>query len=397
MLSLSAILIFGCEKSPNDNPDKDSRSALERYWADDYSGELGIQQGEWTVYGASVPRMFLGGKLLYVTGTNCYNLFVQCHDADKMNTDQMEQTVEILKKEGVPIVRFSGSPFYAGQFHFYFDQKDKYLANLEHLAQLCDEAHILLIPSIFWNTGSVPDYFKEDPAAWGDTSSKTYAHMLSYTTDIVNTLKDHKCLAMWEFGNEFSLAADIAMAGYADIPARAVETAYRGFAELIKSLDPHDRVVASGNSIMRNSQYNQMKYSSWGTDSFDEYVQMCGIFNPDPMTGMSEHIYEEARVFSDKGTVGRSEQVALAKQAAAQLGKVYYVGEFTGPKTAAGDSLMVRKHYISYFAQRVQISLIWNYALKGDIEWSFKADTPYGNMAFNLMREYNERFKTVTE
>ena len=243
----------------------------------------------------------------------------------------------------------------------------------------------------------MPDYYGEDPAAWGDTSSKTYAHMLSYTTDIVNTLKDHKCVAMWEFGNEFNLAADIAMAGYADIPASAVETAYRGFAELIKSLDPHDRVVASGNSIMRNSQYNQMKYASWGTDSFDEYVQMCGIFNPEPMTGMSEHIYEDSRAFSDKGTVGRSEQISYAKQAAAQLGKVYYVGEFTGPKTAGGDSLMVREHFIAYYAQRVQISLMWNYALKGDIEWSFKADTPYGNMAFNLMREYNERFKTVTE
>lgn len=397
VLALMAILISSCEKSPTEDPEKDTRSALERYWADDYAGEIGIQQGEITVYGAAVPRMFLGGKPLYVTGMNCYNLFVQCHEANRMNTDQMEQTVEVLKKEQVPIVRFSGSPFYAGQFHFYFEQKDKYLANLEHLAQLCDEAHILLIPSFYWNTASVPDYYKEVPTAWGDKNSKTHAHMLSYATDIVNTLKDHKCVAMWEFGNEFSLAADIGMAGYTDIPASVVETAYKDFAELVKSLDPHSRVVASGNSIMRNSQYHQMKYASWGTDSFEEYVEVCGIFNPDPMTGMSEHIYEDARVFSDKGTVGRSEQISLAKEAAARLGKVYYVGEFTGPKTAEGDSLKVRKHFISYYAQRVQISLMWNYALKGDIEWSFKADTPYGRMAFNLMREYNERFKTVKE
>lgn len=397
LLAFVLMSTCGCEKNPQDNPEKDARCALERYWADDYTGELGIQQGEWTVYGTSVPRMFLGGKLLYVTGMNCYNLFVQCHESNAMKTENMEQTVEVLKKEQVPIVRFSGSPFYAGQFHFYFDQKEKFLANLAHLADMCDEAHILLIPSIFWNTGSVPDYYSEGPTAWGDKNSKTHAHMLSYAADIVNTLKDHKCVAMWEFGNEFSLAADIGIAGYTDIPARVVETAYKDFAELVKSLDPHNRVVASGNSIMRNSQYHQMKYASWGTDSFEEYVEVCGIFNPDPMTGMSEHIYEDARVFSDKGTVGRSEQVSYAKQAAAKLGKVYYVGEFTGPKTAGGDSLMVRKHFISYYAQRVQISLMWNYALKGDIEWSFKADTPYGNMAFNLMREYNERFKTVTE
>ena len=72
-------------------------------------------------------------------------------------------------------------------------------------------------------------------------------------------------------------------------------------------------------------------------------------------------------------------------------------GEFTGPRTAEGDSLMVRKHFISYYAQRVQISLMWNFARNAEIEWSFRADTPYGRMAFNMMREYNERFKTVTE
>lgn len=394
---LLGILPGGCGKDPAEDPVKDTRSALERYWADDYTGDLGIHQRECIINGASVPRMYLGGKLLYVTGMNCYNLFVQCHESNGMKTDNMVKTVEVLKTEQVPIVRFSGSPFYARQFHFYMDNKQQFLANLDYLATMCDEAHILLIPSIFWNTGSVPDYYEEAATAWGDKSSKTYAHMLNYTTDIVNTLKDHKCVAMWEFGNEFNLAADIAIAGYTDIPARVVSTAYKGFAELIKTLDPHGRVIASGNSLMRNAQYHLMTGPSWDNDSYEQYKEVTEVFTPDPMTGMSEHIYEDARVFSDKGTVGRSDQLLYAKQVAAELGKVYYVGEFTGPKTAGGDSLMVRRHFISHYAQRVQISLMWNYALKGDIEWSFRADTPYGSMAFNLMREYNERFKTLTE
>ena len=394
-----ALLACGCEKDPSNNPDNDTRSALERYWAEDYTGEIGIQQGECNVKGVVVPRMLLGGKPLYVTGVNCYNLFVQCHDSDGMKTERMEQTVEVLKKEQVPIVRFSGSPYYPGQFHFYFDQKQKFLENLEHLASLCDEAHILLVPSIFWQTNSAPAYYEEDPTAWGDPSSKTYAYMLSYTADIVNTLKDHKCVAMWEFGNEFNLAADIGSAGYKDIPAKVVSTAYKGFADQVKKLDAHGRVIASGNSIMRNAQYHLMTGPSWDKDSYEQYKEVSGIFNPDPMNGMSEHIYEEAREFSDKGKVGRSDQISYAKQAAAELGKVYYVGEFTGPSCsdAMGDSLKVRKHFISYYAQRVQVSLMWNYALNGDIEASFKADHPYGRMAFNMMREYNERFKTVVE
>lgn len=398
-LVLLALFVWGCEKDPSENPDYDTRSALERYWANDYTGEIGIQQGESSVRGVMVPRMFLGGKLLYITGVNCYNLFVQCNDSNGMKTELMEQTVEALAKEQVPIVRFSGSPYSAGQFHFYFDQKQKYLENLEHLATLCDEAHILLVPSIFWETGSVPNYYGEHPTAWGDQSSKTYAHMLSYATDIVNTLKDHKCVAMWEFGNEFNLQADLGLSGRTNIPAKVVETAYKGFAELVKSLDPHGRVIASGNSIMRNAQYHLMAVPSWDKDSYEQYKEVTGVFTPDPMNGMSEHIYEEAREFSDKGTVGRSDQLSYAKQVAAELGKVYYVGEFTGPSCsdALGDSLKVRRHFISYFAQRVQVSMMWNYALNGDIVSSFSADSPNGRIAFNLMREYNERFKSVVE
>ena len=399
LIVLLALFVCGCEKDPTDNPDKDSRSALERYWADDYTGEIGIQQGDCNIKGVVMPRMYLGGKLLYVTGVNCYNLFVQCHDSDGMKTELMEKTVEALAKEQVPIVRFSGCPYSPGQFHFYFDQKQKYLENLDYLATLCDEAHILLVPSIFWQTESAPVYYEEGPAAWGAPSSKTYAYMLSYATDIVNTLKDHKCVAMWEFGNEFNLQADLGITGRANIPAKDVETAYKGFADLVKTLDPHGRVIASGNSIMRNAQYHLMVFPSWDKDSYEQYKEITGIFNPDPMTGMSEHIYEEAREFSDKGKVGRSDQLSYAKQVAAELGKVYYVGEFTGPSCsdAMGDSLKVRKHFISYYAQRVQISMMWNFALKGDIVSSFSADSPNGRMAFNMMREYNERFKTVTE
>ena len=116
---------------------------------------------------------------------------------------------------------------------------------------------------------------------------------------------------------------------------------------------------------------------------------------PKPMNGMSEHVYDEPRVFSDLGELNLSYQVAKAKEAAATLGKAYYIGEFTGPKTARGDSTIVKRHYSMHLSQKVQLSLIWNYALKGDIEWSFKAGTEYGNMAFGFMRRYNNKFKEI--
>ena len=364
------------------------------YWEDGYSGKYGIQIGS-AINDSKAPRMQLGGNPLYVTGVNCYNLFVQCHETDNMETNEMQETVSVLAEEKVPIVRFSCSPFYASQMHFYTEQKEKYLSNLNKLAEMCDEKHILLIPSVFWNTSCIPEYFGESIAAWGDEGSKTYGFMVSYTTDIVNTLKNHKCIAAWEFGNEFNLAADIGSQGYPDIPAKAVSTAYHGFAQTIQALDNHGRLICSGNSVMRNAQWNLANNGSWNNDSFKQYVEITGVMTPDPMKGMSEHIYEESRVFSDLGTLNRTYQIIRAKEAAKSLGKVYYVGEFTGPKTANGDSTIVKKHYASYLSQKVQLSLIWNYALRGEIEWSFKAGTEYGDMAFKYMRKYNELFKDI--
>lgn len=388
-----AFAVSACQKDSDEKKiEKTAPYAPEVYWNDSYSGKLGLQLGSTK---SGKPRMTLGGELLYVTGVNCYNLFVQCHEADRMGTAMMERTVKVLEEEQVPIVRFSCSPFYASQMHYYTEQKEQFLSNLKKLADLCDQRHILLIPSVFWNKECFPEYCGEEIKAWGNTSSKTYKLMIDYTKDIVNTLKDHKCLAAWEFGNEFNLGADIDIAGYAEFPAAAVETACKGFAETVASLDPQDRLILSGHSVMRNAQWNLAHNKSWATDSFKQYVEITGVMTPKPMNGMSEHVYDEPRVFSDLGELNLSYQVAKAKEAAATLGKAYYIGEFTGPKTAKGDSTIVKRHYSMHLSQKVQLSLIWNYALKGDIEWSFKAGTEYGNMAFGFMRRYNNKFKEI--
>ncbi len=396
-IAVSALILIlpSCGKDNGGGSDKSTvEFAPDIYWSDGYTGKFGIQTGTL----ASIPgkpRMMLGGVPLYVTGVNCYNLFVQCHETDNMQTNEMEETVKVLAAEEVPVVRFSCSPFYASQMHFYTEQKEKFLSNLGRLADLCDRNHILLIPSVFWNTSCLPEYFGEELASWGDTSSQTYKFMLTYTTDIVNTLKGHKCLAAWEFGNEFNLAADIGSAGYAQIPASAVGTAYKGFAETVRSLDGQGRLIASGNSVMRNAQWNLANNGSWTNDTFKQYVEITGVMTPDPMEGMSEHLYEESRVFSDLGTLNRTYQVIRAKEAAETLGKVYYIGEFTGPASARGDSLVLKKHYTTYLSQKVQLSLIWNYALRGEIEWSFKADTDYGDMAFGYMRKNNGLYRKM--
>lgn len=376
--------LVSCEKDPQGNEVKAGEYALDLYWADDYAGKLGIQ-----VSTGSTPLMTLAGEPLYVTGVNCYNLFNQSISTS-MNVSDMEETVKVLVDQEVPIVRFNCNIYHASEMSLYFDQKEQYFANLTKLAQLCDEAHILLIPSVFWQIATLPDYYSEAREEWGNTESDTYKFMLNYTAEVVNLLKAHKCIAAWEFGNEFNLAADIDIAGYPNITAQQIGTALKGFADVVSSLDPQGRLISSGHSVMRNAQWHLYHDNNWTVDSFAQYVEMTGVMTPEPMKGMSEHIYEEARAFSDRGTLDRKGQIASSMECAKSLGKVFYVGEFTGPSDAAAD--VVKSHYDTYFDQGVQLSLIWNYSLRGNVEHSFKAATREGNIAFAYMRDLNNRF-----
>lgn len=361
--------------------------ALDVYWDADYSGKLGIH-----VSGQPL-RMTLADIPMYATGVNCYNLFLQSVNSS-MSTVNMEATVNVLIDEEVPVVRFAGTIYHASQMSYYTDQKETYFANLKKLAELCDEANILLIPSVFWQIATLPEYFDEHISAWGNTESKTYKFMIDYTKEFVNLLKDHKCIAAWEFGNEFNLAADIAIAGYPDISAANIGVALKGFADTVKSLDPHGRLIASGHSVMRNAQWHLAYDRNWNHDSFSQYIEMTGIMTPEPMKGMSEHIYEEARVFSDLGELDRRGQIEQSMKAAAQLNKVFYVGEFTGPSGGTSAEL-IQDHYDTYYEKGVQISLIWNYAYLGDIEHSFKAFTREGNIAFGCMRKLNNKYRSL--
>ena len=393
---LSAAVLIGCscsrEGNSGDEGGPTGEYAIDKYWSDDYAGAFGIRTG--TPDGDAL-KMFLAGEVFYATGMNCFNLFTQSFSNNSFQMRNVESTIAVLDEHEVPVVRFSCIPYYAMEYSIYFDNREEYLATLDAIATMADEKHIGLIPSIFWKPSETAAYFGEEYKAWGDTESKTYAFMLEYTRDVVNTLKDHKSVFAWEFGNEFSLDADISIAGYPELSAYDVRTAYKGFAELISGLDPHGRLICSGNSVMRNAQYHLLHNKNWDNDSFDQYVEITGVMTPEPMLGMSEHVYEEDRVFSDKGTVSRDEQIKCALEAAKANGKVYYIGEFTGPRSA--DETLMRTNYDIYYNNRVQLSLMWNFALRGDVEWSFSANGEMGQLAFSLMREYHEKYAQLSE
>lgn len=398
------------------------KNALTEYWKSGYQGPKGLQQGTRN----GTPLFMLAGLPVYVSGVNCYDLFNGDLTGSGHSNAWHTQVVARLAENQVPIVRFNCGIFGAGEFNSYYNSglKDQYLSCLEDLARQCDENHILLIPSFFWNYEAIPQALDDAPTlqsgarsytAWGNPQSKTYKMMLQYTEDVVSVLKSHKCIAAWEFGNELNLQADLYKANQAmgEIYTANVVTAYKGFADLVHSLDPEGRVICSGNSIMRNYQYNRWKTGSGSTDSYNQYVTVSAEYTPGLMNGMSEHIYDgETRKFSDYGTVSdRNKQLEYALKCAKENNKVYYVGEFSGPAGTAmnngGGIKAVKSHFDSYEKMGIQISLVWNYAMTCNVEWSFnetqivqtvnsqrvKTNSKDGASTLQMVRDLNEQFR----
>ena len=395
---LSLAAVSGCAQK-----ESDFCRAYTDYWADDYSGPLGIQKGELN----GEPVMMLAGRPMYLAGLNCYDLFV---GADNRDFSHIYATLELLKEQKCPIIRFNCGVYGPNEMDVYFNDREGYLAKVDTIGAVADRCHILLVPSFFWQIKSLPQRFGEIYGAWGDPESQTYKAMQQYTADIVNTLKSHKSAAIWECGNEFNL--DCNAHPESPVTPSDINACYKEYARICTECDPDHRMITGGNSLMRNVQWhlahetepigdfqtyidNHAKH-----DSYAQYLEISSLFNPDNMDAVSEHcyyntdtpdhIYNPWRAFSDREIpLVLAEAVACCKQAAVDIGKVYFVGEFHCASVVSEEKMI--ENYEAFLANKVQLTLAWNFSRTGIIECSFSADTPEGVATFNAMREYNRK------
>ena len=349
------------------------------------------------------PTIFLAGHKYRDIGMNCYDLF-NCalkftDDGLRIDLSDSFATLELLKKEGIGLIRFNCGIYYSAELGAsYMTDRDAYIDALRQIAARAQELEIGLIPCLMWHYAAVPEYFGEPFRSWGRPGSKTAEFLKAYTTDIVTSLREYKSIFAWEFGNEFNLQADLPNwqkeFGKTDarywIQGRDVRYAIRLFAETVRSLDPDGRMIVSGHSAMRPSQYHLNTEYAFSVDDTQQYRAATELFTPDPAEGMSEHVYEAGREFADRGKVTLSEQIAVAMGTARSLNKVYIVGEFGGllPLKQA-----YRTYYDAFLDGGVQLSLIWNFSPGRRTEYSFSADDETGKYVFYLIREYNAMLK----
>ena len=274
-------------------------------------------------------------------------------------------------------------------------------ARTRAIAEYAETCRIGLIPSLFWHFAAVPRYFGETYRSWGRDTSRTLEFMKTYTRRVVETLQGCKSIFAWEFGNEFNLEADLP--NWQEIyktddpdnclTADDVQYAYETFVQTVRAVDSTGRLICSGNAALRPSQYHQYVEHSWTADTPQQYAEITRKLNPDGMCSVSEHIYDrERKVGPYDSLLDLDGQLALARDAAHSMGKIYYVGEFAGVLPSEAD---YRIFYDAFPRAGVPLSLVWNFSMKGNIEYSFTAESDRGKYIFALIREYNEKLNAV--
>ena len=401
LLLLSVLSTAGCNR-PSDKGAGIS-DLQTRYWNNE-----SVRKG---LYVKNVPAtgvnavseavICLAGREYHATGVNCYGLFSNCLKDGGIDLTDAYASLDILKEQGVGVVRFNCGVFYSEELPAYTDHRDDYLAALRKVAAYAQQCEIGLIPSFFWNYSAVSLYYGEPYRCWGKAGSRTVGFLMRYTEDVVTALREYKSIFGWEFGNELNLQADLPNWQErfdTEDPANwtkgdDIHFAFRTFADIVRAKDPDSRMILSGNATLRPSQYHQYVENSWDTDDTGQYRAITNLFNPYPINTVTEHVYETGRKFSDCGKVSLDRQLREAMYAARTLNKAYVVGEFAG---VLQSEEAYRKYYDAFLDAGVQLTLLWNFALRGDVEHSFTATEPRGQYLFGLIREYNEKYARET-
>lgn len=284
------------------------------------------------------------GKPYRAFGVNYYSAFLR-HLRDPADTSFRAGFRELGSLK-IPFARFAACGFFPNDMKLYMEIREEYFARLDAVVKCAEENHVGLVPSLFWQTACVPDLVVEPRNQWGNADSKTIAFMRQYTRDVVSRYLDSPAIWMWEFGNEFDLAADLPNAAdhrpgvrekLGTPPARSeaddlrfdmVVTAFREFARAVREIDP-DRPITTGNSLPRPASHHQRAALQWIPDSREEFAKQLLDFNPDPCCVLSVHLYpqDHANRFGQQ-TTSFDDILALGMDASRVSGKPLFVGEW---------------------------------------------------------------------
>ena len=312
--------------------------------------------------------VFKDGAPYRGVGVNYFNCFLRTLEHN--NDTSYDAGFAVLAKHNIPFARFSAAGYWPRDMKLYTTDRAEYFRRLDGVVRSAEKHRLGLIPSLFWHHACVPDLVGEPCDQWGNRQSKTHAFMRQYVREVVMRYKDSPAIWAWEFGNEYSNAADLPNAAQhrpAVVPNRGtalkrsdrddlsydmLAVAWTEFAKEVRKYD-RQRLITTGNSILRPQAWHNRREKSWKKDTPEQFAEMLALSTPDPMDLISVHCYGE--------NMGRLGEAAAE---AAKLGKQLFVGEF---QVADSASPSARKTFDEFLGQlrehRVPLAAVWVFDL----------------------------------
>ena len=314
------------------------------------------------------------GKPYRGIGVNYFSaLYRQLLDPTDLSFDAGFKDLAAAK---IPFARFMAGAYWPSQQRLYLTDRTEFFKRFDRVVRAAEKYGIGLVPSLFWASACVPDLVGEPRSAWGDTRSKTHAHMRAYVKDVVSRYRTSPAIWGWEFGNEYALDASIPNAsewrppvhpelgtprsrGPADdLTYEMVRTAFSAFATEVRRYDK-TRIITSGNAFPRASAWHNWREGSWTEDSTSQLAEMLTADNPSPMNVISVHVYE-----SD------ATRLASAVSTAATAKKPLFVGEFGVSGPGRTSSTAFTSMLSSIEASGAALAAVWVYDHPDQAEWS---------------------------
>jgi endo-1,4-beta-mannosidase len=300
-------------------------------------------------------QFFLEGQPFAEISFNKFDLFWQLYDqlalGKELNNGNamvraQDKALKDLHELGFKSIRIFALPWGpAGPAAYADPEKRKRLYQaLDRTLELCDAHGMRLVWSL--GAGNFTDTRLDSEKGWifgeeqqreliSNPASRGRKLLYRYLDETINRYRQRKAVLMWEISNEVTLSADIgdAQRVYNGERMPTLKEVARFFDEVatrIKSADPL-RLVCSGGSNMRESQWHLYQGEGWKTDSFEQQSKCFELlYAKSAIDVMDIHSYPDNK--PGYGILGTNGEKMWLKpqgymQMAKRLGKPLMIGE----------------------------------------------------------------------
>ena len=333
-------------------------------------------------------------------GINYFSCFLRTlKDGDDTSYDAGFAT---LAEKGIPFARICATGFWPRDMKLYVEDREEYFRRLDGVVHSAEKHGIGLIPSLFWNYACVPDLVGEPMDQWANPNSKTQAWMRNYVREVVTRYRDNPAIWAWELGNEFSLYANLpnakdhrpkvhhslgtpdARSERDDLTYEMVGKTFTSFATAVRNHDPH-RLIFTGDSFPRLSAWNQEQENSWTHDTMEQFAEMLTKANPDPISGISLHAYEDDDQRFD-------EAMAVARK----LNKPIFIGEFGAQHETSEQNAKFRRLLKAVIDNDIPLAAVWVFDHPAQKDFNIAVDNGRAYQ-LDLIAEANQKLKMQIE